>query len=83
MLSFQIMYQTFTINQYTGRPQIIGHDGEMSEAAIEDVPIRVHRRHPYKMASADLTSSVPVEVLGKKAYLSMPHIQMMITGTNT
>ena len=76
------MYQTFTINQYTGLPQIISHDGVLSEAAIEDMPIRVRRRCPYKVASADLMSSVPVEVLGKKALLSMSRIQMLITGSN-
>ena len=76
------MYQTFTINQYTGLPQMISHDGALSEAQIEDVPIRVHRRRPYRVAPADLMSSVPVEVLGKKALLSMSHIQMLITGSN-
>ena len=76
------MFQTFAINQYNGRPQIIDQEGQLAEAAVEGLPIRVDRRHPYKNALTNQATSVPVEVLGKQAFLSIPRIQTMITGPN-
>ena len=74
------MFQTLSINQYTGRAQIINQEGQLAEAVVEGIPIRVDRKNPYKNGPTHLASSVAVEVLGKPALLAIPRIQTMITG---
>ena len=76
------MFQTFAINQYNGQLQIINQEGQLAEAAVEGLAISVDRRLPYKNTPTNQATSVPVEVLGKQAFLCIPHIQTMITGLN-
>ena len=75
------MFLTFSINQYTGRAQLINQEGQLAEAAVEGIPIRVDRKNPYKSSPTHLAASAAVEVLGKSALLSVPRIHSWITGT--
>ena len=73
------MFQTFSINQYTGQAQLINQEGQLAEAAVEGIPIGLDRKNPYKSSLTHLAVSTVGEVLGKAALLSVPWIQSWIT----